>query len=296
MTGSSAPRPSVHEQRSSSSSTLRRGGSGIFGTGIDALAQRLAYHGVAVGWDENFPGHRRFYTHDPLGNRLEFLEPVRASSPAHLCLTAAGGRTRATGNAETSVPYQAGSRTVSSVPDPTRFQLTDGVIVLRPPTTNDIDAILAGEDEQMALWLNDGPSTRASVATHITHAQAGWRAGGPKLALTVRAADTDELVGTVEAHTAAAGLHPGQVNISYGLYPAGRGHGYATRAVRLLCSYLATSGAATVAVIRAHPGNPASAAVARRCGFQPARASTPDGHDWYALSLTTATDRRPLQM
>jgi hypothetical protein len=29
-----------------------------------------------VGHD--FPGFRRFYAHDPFGNRLEFLEPVVA--------------------------------------------------------------------------------------------------------------------------------------------------------------------------------------------------------------------------
>jgi len=29
-----------------------------------------------VDWDDDFPGHRRFYAHDPYGNRLEFLEPL----------------------------------------------------------------------------------------------------------------------------------------------------------------------------------------------------------------------------
>lgn len=29
-------------------------------------------------WDENLPGHRRFYSYDPVGNRLEFLEPLDA--------------------------------------------------------------------------------------------------------------------------------------------------------------------------------------------------------------------------
>jgi catechol 2,3-dioxygenase-like lactoylglutathione lyase family enzyme len=43
---------------------------------IDALAGRLAEQGVAVQWDDRFLGYRRFYTHDPLGNRLEFLQPI----------------------------------------------------------------------------------------------------------------------------------------------------------------------------------------------------------------------------
>ncbi|MDQ1733060.1 MAG: hypothetical protein QOK10_3219 [Pseudonocardiales bacterium] len=32
--------------------------------------------GGHVDWDDNFPGHRRFYVHDLHGNRLEFLEPI----------------------------------------------------------------------------------------------------------------------------------------------------------------------------------------------------------------------------
>ncbi|MGW7486038.1 VOC family protein [Streptomyces sp. NPDC054786] len=43
--------------------------------GIDALAARLAAAGATVTWDDHLPGHRRFYAVDPVGNRLEFLEP-----------------------------------------------------------------------------------------------------------------------------------------------------------------------------------------------------------------------------
>jgi catechol 2,3-dioxygenase-like lactoylglutathione lyase family enzyme len=41
---------------------------------LDALAERLTAHGVEVTWDGDFPGHRRFYAFDPLGNRLEFIQ------------------------------------------------------------------------------------------------------------------------------------------------------------------------------------------------------------------------------
>jgi catechol 2,3-dioxygenase-like lactoylglutathione lyase family enzyme len=43
---------------------------------LDAWAGRLRATGVPVLFDEEFPGMRRFYSEDPLGNRLEFLEPV----------------------------------------------------------------------------------------------------------------------------------------------------------------------------------------------------------------------------
>ena len=39
---------------------------------LDALAARLG----DVTWDDELPGVRRFYSSDPFGNRLEFLEPL----------------------------------------------------------------------------------------------------------------------------------------------------------------------------------------------------------------------------
>jgi catechol 2,3-dioxygenase-like lactoylglutathione lyase family enzyme len=41
---------------------------------LDALAGRLESAGVAVEWDEALPDVRRFYVHDPWGNRLELLQ------------------------------------------------------------------------------------------------------------------------------------------------------------------------------------------------------------------------------
>jgi catechol 2,3-dioxygenase-like lactoylglutathione lyase family enzyme len=41
---------------------------------LDALAQRLRMAGAPVEFDEAIPDLRRFYTADPLGNRIEFLE------------------------------------------------------------------------------------------------------------------------------------------------------------------------------------------------------------------------------
>ncbi|MET9898014.1 VOC family protein [Streptomyces sp. NPDC006446] len=49
---------------------------GLRVTGIDAFAARIASTGAPVIWDDALPGHRRFYSEDPVGNRLEFLEPL----------------------------------------------------------------------------------------------------------------------------------------------------------------------------------------------------------------------------
>jgi catechol 2,3-dioxygenase-like lactoylglutathione lyase family enzyme len=44
---------------------------------LDRWAARMTDAGYPVAFDPDFPGMRRFYSHDPFGNRLEFLEPAR---------------------------------------------------------------------------------------------------------------------------------------------------------------------------------------------------------------------------
>jgi catechol 2,3-dioxygenase-like lactoylglutathione lyase family enzyme len=56
----------------------RKAHPGLLVDGLDALAARLAVAGVDVVWDGDFPGYRRCYVADPVGNRLELLEPSRA--------------------------------------------------------------------------------------------------------------------------------------------------------------------------------------------------------------------------
>jgi catechol 2,3-dioxygenase-like lactoylglutathione lyase family enzyme len=41
---------------------------------LDALHGTLIAHGIKVTDDDALPGTRRFYTEDPWGNRLEFVE------------------------------------------------------------------------------------------------------------------------------------------------------------------------------------------------------------------------------
>ncbi|MGW3202273.1 glyoxalase [Streptomyces sp. NPDC001118] len=44
---------------------------------IESLAARLEAFGALVIWDDTtLPGHRRFHSQDPVGNRLEFLQPI----------------------------------------------------------------------------------------------------------------------------------------------------------------------------------------------------------------------------
>lgn len=43
---------------------------------LDGLVERLIAAGVPVRWDADFPGHRRCYVEDPVGNRIELLQPL----------------------------------------------------------------------------------------------------------------------------------------------------------------------------------------------------------------------------
>jgi catechol 2,3-dioxygenase-like lactoylglutathione lyase family enzyme len=43
---------------------------------LDGVARRLAALAYPVSWDDDLPGHLRFYTADGHGNRVELLQPV----------------------------------------------------------------------------------------------------------------------------------------------------------------------------------------------------------------------------
>lgn len=49
---------------------------GVLVGDLDSLGAHLESAGVHVEWDDNFPGHRRFYAADPMKNPLEFLEAM----------------------------------------------------------------------------------------------------------------------------------------------------------------------------------------------------------------------------
>jgi catechol 2,3-dioxygenase-like lactoylglutathione lyase family enzyme len=58
----------------------RKAHPGLLVRGLDDWAARLRAAGAPVAFDGEFPGMRRFYSQDPHGNRLEFLEPLTDGS------------------------------------------------------------------------------------------------------------------------------------------------------------------------------------------------------------------------
>ncbi|MFD9498171.1 GNAT family N-acetyltransferase [Streptomyces sp. NPDC060035] len=144
--------------------------------------------------------------------------------------------------------------------------VSDGIVTLSPLHVDDTDAHLAGEDEQLVRRLNGGPGTRAGTEAYFRPCMEQWDTGGPLRAFGVCVGAQSTLAGTIDLRFEMPGLAPGQVDIAYGLYPAWRGQGVATRAVDLVCRY-AAAGGTSQAVIQVNPENPGSAAVARRSGF-----------------------------
>lgn len=45
--------------------------------GLEALHEKIKRAGYTTTSDDLFIGYRRFYAHDPFGNRIEFLEKVQ---------------------------------------------------------------------------------------------------------------------------------------------------------------------------------------------------------------------------
>lgn len=54
----------------------RKAHPGLLIEDLAALVVRLSAVGVEARWDADFPGYRRCYVEDPVGNRIELLEPL----------------------------------------------------------------------------------------------------------------------------------------------------------------------------------------------------------------------------
>ena len=65
--------PGVHLGVETEFTPARKAHPGLRMNDLEGVAARLEAAGAAVEWDERWTGVRRFYTHDPFGNRLELL-------------------------------------------------------------------------------------------------------------------------------------------------------------------------------------------------------------------------------
>ena len=143
-------------------------------------------------------------------------------------------------------------------------ELTDGVVVLRPWRDEDIERAIAGHDEEIAYWFGFDQVT----PSYDQHASAveRWRAAYADNRSTVNFVVEHEgaLVGSVEIRD--KGDQVGE--LSWTLYAGHRGHGYATRAVRMLVDYAIDELGMTRVEARVDPRNERSLRVATRSGLR----------------------------
>lgn len=143
--------------------------------------------------------------------------------------------------------------------------LTDSVVVLDGHTLDDLAAHLAGEDEEQARRMGWYPasSTVETVGAAILRWQEEWRRGGATRAFAVREAATGGLVGQCEIRLKDAEIG----EMSYVVFPAYRGRGFATRAVRLACDFALAELGVERMELYIEPDKLPSRAVARNAGF-----------------------------
>jgi RimJ/RimL family protein N-acetyltransferase/ADP-ribose pyrophosphatase YjhB (NUDIX family) len=139
--------------------------------------------------------------------------------------------------------------------------LTDGVVTLRPFARDDIDAHVAGEDDEARLWFGQpGPSTYAGMLEVVDRWQREREAG---TRLTFAIQHDGATVGTAEARP-----REDVASLSWLLYAGHRGHGYATRAIRLLVDFAFETLGVRRVEAEVDPRNLASQRVATRAGLR----------------------------
>jgi len=128
---------------------------------------------------------------------------------------------------------------------------------------SDLAAIAAGNDDPEARrWLDDEPA--AAKPGPVSVIQEIWR-GGTAAPLVIADAVTDNAVGLInlqfrDDHVAT---------LAYRVFPASRGQGFASRAVRLVTSWAFRDIGLTSLLLEIDEANDASLKVAEKCQFGP---------------------------
>jgi len=150
--------------------------------------------------------------------------------------------------------------------------LTDGVVTLRPWQDEDVDAAVAGHDEEVVLWFGWEPEqvTSTSQRQAIADARADFEQDRRRASFAVEA--EGHLVGSVEVARETGGAE-GTGVLRWTLYQGHRGRGLAARAVRVLVDWALTGsdqGGLGLQRVEARidPRNERSTRVATRSGLR----------------------------
>lgn len=167
-----------------------------------------------------------------------------------------------------------------ALPDLPGGALTDGVVTLRPLTEADADSTyrMRSLPEVSGRSVVGTPVDPAIVARQCAESASKWLAG-QRAEMTIRKADDDTYLGEIMVYYAEPALR--EAMIGYSLTPEARGHGYATRAARLVTDWGFDIGMARM-IAGTAPDNIASQKVLEGAGYQregvqPGRLPGPDG-------------------
>lgn len=139
------------------------------------------------------------------------------------------------------------------------MELRDHDLLLRPPTRDDADAIVAefaDEDIVRYIPLIPTPYTHADAESWIERAGQAW-ADGSSCPFVIVDDRIGELLGGIE-------VRPLRGDIGYWVAAGARCRGIATRALRLVCDWRRER----PLWLTTHPDNRASQRVAEKAGFQ----------------------------
>ncbi|WP_426623189.1 GNAT family N-acetyltransferase [Leifsonia sp. McL0607] len=149
-------------------------------------------------------------------------------------------------------------------------QLAGGPLVMSAPDAHDIDRIAElCREPAIAAWTTvPSPYERADAERFVMRTVPDGWAGGRECTWAIRDASTGALQGLAGLHD----IDDGEAEIGFWLAAEARGRGWMACAVQLVLDFAFAEAPAGLALQRvvwhAFAGNAASAAVARRAGFQ----------------------------
>ncbi len=154
-----------------------------------------------------------------------------------------------------------------ALPDVAGGQLTDGVVILRPLRTDDVDDLyaLTNLPEVVNSTVPPVPPDPAEIALRCARAPSRWLAG-ERIDLTIRDAATGRFTGEIGLYYQEPTT--GQAMIGYSMAPKWRGRGFATRAVRLVADWAFGHTDIARLIAGTAPSNVASQRVLEHVGFQ----------------------------